>query len=249
MKHIGTDAHSTTFGLKAATFGTPPTRESTREALSRRTRRALVATAWSILALSTWDNALAQGCRPVSERTAEVGCWILASVPLGQLSKAAVFWHLDNYPTRAEARAAKGPRGTVVEALGKVRLFTIGDAGWRPSGGVRLAQIGPLQVKSGEKYRAQYIEVITNPGRTGSVHRHLGTMAFYTRAGEVCLETPHGKKVGRAGESTIVPEGPPMVLTTTGTEQRRSLVLILHESSQPMALPVSDWTPKGLCKD
>ncbi len=49
MKHIGTDAHSTTFGLKAATFGTPPTRESKREALSRRTRRALVATAWSIL--------------------------------------------------------------------------------------------------------------------------------------------------------------------------------------------------------
>ena len=168
-------------------------------------------------------------------------------MPQGQLSPPTVFWHLDTYPTRTEAEAAKGPRGTVIEALGEIWLFTIGEAGWRPSGGVRVVEIGPLHVKSGEKYTARYREAIFNPGMRTPVHRHPGPEAWYTTAGEVCLETPEGKTVGRAGDSTIVPAGPPMQLTATGTEQRRSLVLILHETSQPSGFPVSDWTPKGLC--
>jgi len=134
-----------------------------------------------------------------------------------------VFWHLDTYPNRAAADAQKGPRGTVIEALGRVWLFTIGAAGWRPAGGVRVAQIGPLLVKPGEEYTAGYLEAIFSPGMTTIVHRHPGPEAFYTTAGEVCLETPDGKIVGGAGASTIVPAGRPMQLTATGTEQRRSV--------------------------
>ena len=67
--------------------------------------------------------------------------------------------------------------------------------------------------------------------------------------GETCLETPDGAMIGSAGGShVIVPGGPPMHLTATGTETRRALVLILHDSSQPATTPASDWTPKGLCK-
>jgi quercetin dioxygenase-like cupin family protein len=172
----------------------------------------------------------------------------MATDPLGQLSESAVFWHLDTYPTRAAAEAAKGPRGTVMEALGRVWLFTIGAAGWRPSGGVHVAEIGPLQVKAREEYTAGYMEAIFNPGMTTIVHRHPGPEAWYTTAGEVCLETPDGKTVGGAGEGTIVPAGPPMQLTATGTEQRRSVALILYPSSQSAGDPVHDWTPKGLCK-
>jgi hypothetical protein len=40
-----------------------------------------------------------------------------------------------------------------------------------------------------------------------------------------------------------------MHLTATGSEQRRALVLILHESSKPATTRVHDWTPKGLCKN
>ena len=32
-------------------------------------------------------------------------------------------------------------------------------------------------------------------------------------------------------------------------EQRQALVLILHDSSKPATTLVSDWTPKGLCKN
>ena len=42
--------------------------------------------------------------------------------------------------------------------------------------------------------------------------------------------------------------GPPMHLTATGTEQRRALVLILHDSSMHATTPEREWVPKGLCK-
>jgi quercetin dioxygenase-like cupin family protein len=201
----------------------------------------------SLMVLAICEHGLAQrtSCKPVSERTGEVGCWIMADVPLGELSQATVFWHLDSYPSRAAAEATKGPRGTVIEVLGKVWLFPSGEAGWRHTcGGNR-----PLLVKPGEQYSARYSEAIFTPGMTSPAHRHPGPEAWYTTAGEVCLETPDGKTVGRAGEGTIVPAGPPMHLTATGTEQRRSVALILHESSQPSGSPATDWTPKGLCKN
>jgi quercetin dioxygenase-like cupin family protein len=188
-------------------------------------------------------------CKPVSERTTEVGCWILADQPVGRIEQAQIFWHLDVYPTRPEAEKAKGPRGTVVESQGKVWLLTIEKAGWRPPlKGERIAEIGPLPVTAGEQYSALFMEGIFTPGMTSAIHTHSGPEAWYTLAGETCLETPNGKLVGRAGgPPVIVPGGPPMLLTATGTEQRRALTLILHESSKPPTTVIHDWTPKGLC--
>jgi len=189
-------------------------------------------------------------CKPVSERTAEVGCWIVAHEPLGQFNQSQVFWHLDVYPTRAAAEAAKDAHGTVVESLGKVWLLTIADAGWRSHGGERVAEIGPLPITAGEKYSAQYLEAIFTPGMTAPAHTHSGPEAWYTLTGETCLETPEGIQVGRAGgQYVIVPGGPPMHLTATGTELRRAIVLILHDSSKPATTLTHDWTPKGLCKN
>lgn len=217
-------------------------------------RLTLTSCAFSLIALSLCRQSSVQSgetCKPVSERKSEVGCWIITDQPLGKLPQSQTFWHLDVYPTRSAAEAAKGPRGTVVESLGKVWLLTIERAGWRPSKkGKRIAEIGPLPIIAGEKYSAQYMEAIFNPGMTSVVHTHSGPEAWYTLAGETCLETPEGKYVGRAGgQPVIVPAGPPMRLTATGTEQRLALVLILHESSKAPGTVVHDWTPKGLCNN
>ena len=188
-------------------------------------------------------------CKPVSERTGESGCWITAHVQLGSLPQQPMFWHLDTYPTRAAAEAAVAMRGTVVESLGKVWLFTIDEAEWRPANGERVGKVGPLPVSAETKYSAQYMEAIFTPGMTAPAHRHSGPEAWYTLSGETCLETPEGKMMGRAGGAqVIVPEGPPMHLTATGKETRRALVLILHDSSKAPTTPAHDWTPKGLCK-
>src|SRR4051812_2472093 len=91
-------------------------------------------------------------CLPVAQRAGrEAGCWITAEQSLGKLPHATpLHWHLDAYPSRAAAETAKGPRSTVVETLGRVWLFTVAEAGWRPApggGGERVAEVGPLPTR------------------------------------------------------------------------------------------------------
>ena len=225
--------------------------------ISRFCKPSIFGTLFCLLA-AIWLYAQSSGtahsfgaCKPVSERTTEVGCWIVGDHPMGQIEHAQVFWHLDVYPTRLVAEKAKGARGTVIESLGKVWLLTIEEAGWRPAlKGERVAEIGPLPVSAGEQYSALLMESISVSGLTSAIHVHPGPEAWYTLAGETCLETPTGKLVGRAGGApVIVPGGTPMLLTApTGSEQRRALTLILYESSKPPSTLILDWTPKGLCK-
>lgn len=176
------------------------------------------------------------------------GAGAIATAVLGALPAAPVYWHLDRYPTRAAAEAARGERGTVVAAFDRVWLFTIAEESWRPSGGERVATIGPLPLEAGGHYTASYLQAATAPGFQTDVHRHAGPEALYTLSGEVCLETPRGKLVGRAGGKPLVVAGDqPMRLTSIGPTTRHSIVLVLHDSSQPWKVPASGWTPKGLC--
>jgi quercetin dioxygenase-like cupin family protein len=190
-------------------------------------------------------------CIPVSERAGrESGCFIIAEQRLGRLSQRQMFWHLDTYATRAEAEAARGPRGTVVASLGKVWLFTIAEAGWRPARGERVAEIGPLPVRPDLEYTADYREAIFPPGMKSIVHRHSGPEAWYTLAGETCLETPEAVFHGRPGGPPVVVQGGlPMELTATGSEVRRAVLLVLHDSGRPSGSLAPDWSPKGLCRD
>ena len=189
------------------------------------------------------------GCKPVSERTGEVGCWNIAGQSIGQLKNAHTYWHLDTYPTYGAADAAKSPQGTVVETEGKIWLLTIDDqANWHAAGGEHVADIGPLPVTAGANYSVRYLDAVFEPGMTAAEHRHAGPEAWYTLAGETCLETPEGAQIGRAGgPPVIVPGGLPMHLTATGNTLRRALVLILYESDKAASTPAHDWQPKGLC--
>ena len=189
-------------------------------------------------------------CKPASARTQDIGCWILADNPVGELAKPRVFWHLDTYATRAAAEADKGPRGTVVESFGKVWLMTIEDENWKSTHGNRIAEIGPLPVVAGEKYTAQFMEADFTPGMTAPAHLHSGPEAWYAVGGQTCLETSDGRmQISRVdGPPVIVPMGLSMHLTAIGSERRRSIVIILHESSQRPTTMVHDWTPKGLCQ-
>ena len=218
-------------------------------------------TATSCLLLMFLIQASASGqtpprrtCLPISERAGrDVGCWLIVAEPLGQLPQSEVFWHLDTYTTRAAAEAAKGPRGTVVEALGKVWLSTIGDAGWRPPGGVRVAEIGPIFVKAGEQYTAQYAEGISNPGEVTPKHRHPGPEAWYTTTGGFCAEASDGTTyLGTAGQGIIIQADHTgwsmMTLVATGAGVRRSIFLVLHQSAHNWTAPAPEWTPKGVCK-
>jgi quercetin dioxygenase-like cupin family protein len=187
-------------------------------------------------------------CVPVAERGGrELGCFVLASAPLGKLRGIGQYWYLDAFTSKTVAQRAQGPRGTVVVAAGKTWLFTIAPGGWQAGSGERIAEIGPLKVGKTEDYTAVYMEAVFEPGMKSAVHRHAGPEAWYVLEGEQCLETPGGTLVAKAGQGVVVPAGPPMQLTGTGTGKRHALVLILHDSSQAFTIPVSDWTPTGAC--
>ena len=204
----------------------------------------------SAILFITCHEASAQICKPVAQRTGEVGCWIIVNQPIGQLSKSETYWHLDVYSSEIEAESARVTGSAVVKSLGKTWLLTIADSEWRAAGGEHIAKIGPLPISAGQIHSAQYMEAIFTPGMEAPAHTHAGPEAWYTLAGETCLETPSGKQIGRAGgPPVIVPGGPPMHLTATGTEVRRALVLILHDANNAPTTPHHEWTPKGLCKN
>lgn len=199
--------------------------------------------------LAAGQAAQAQTCRPVVERTGDLGCWILTHQPVGQLNRPEVFWHLDVYPTKAGAESAKTSTGAVVAAFDKIWLLTIAEKGWIPSSGDRVAEIGPIPVTPGQSYMAQYMEASLKPGSVSPSHMHSGPEAIFVLAGEHCMETPDGKQVrGANDQPVIVPGGPPMHLTVTGTGIRRALVLILHDPTKAATAPAPQWTPKELCK-
>ena len=176
-----------------------------------------------------------------------VGCYHAATRHIGVVSATPLYWHLDRYPTRAAAESARGERGAVAEAHGRVWLFTIAEADWRPAGGERVARVGPLPLVAGRDYTAYWIEGVVPPGARTPAHMHAGPEAWYVVEGTNCLQTPTDTRTASAGESLIIPEGPAMILTGVGQTTRRSLALVVHDASKPWTIPVETFTPAKDC--
>lgn len=207
----------------------------------------------ALIALTLVSTSLAaqtKDCEPVADRNGrEFGCFVVARQELGHLpDKPALFWHIDSFPNRKAAEAALGKRGVVVESLGSTWLYTLAESSWKAPSGSHVATIGPLPIIPAKAHAAVYMEGVFRPGMKSPVHRHPGVEAWYTLEGSMCLETPEGTKTQSAGEPGVMAyAGTPMELTGTGTGPRRSLVLILQDSSKPRNTHADDWTPKGLC--
>jgi hypothetical protein len=188
-------------------------------------------------------------CVPIAERgERQYGCYIIGREPVGSLPSGEVYWHIERFPGLASAKAAAGQRSAAVQAFGEAWLVTIEQQGWRSQDGERIAEIGPLPVQAAEAFTAQYMEVTFRPGMKSGIAARHGPEAWHTLSGESCIETPEGTSLGRAGgDPVILDPGVPLQVTATGSEERRSLVLVLHDASKPPAMPVADWQPEGLC--
>jgi quercetin dioxygenase-like cupin family protein len=176
-----------------------------------------------------------------------IGCYMAGTAQLGVAPATPLFWHLDVFATRALAEAARRSRGSVVEAHGRVWLFTIAESEWRPEGGERVARVGPLPLTPGRSYAAHYIEAVVPPAAMTPPHRHSGPEAWYILDGTNCVMTPQGVAVAGPGDTLIVPEGEPMVLTGVGSTLRRTFAVIVHDASLNSTSQAPDWTPKDSC--
>jgi quercetin dioxygenase-like cupin family protein len=189
-------------------------------------------------------------CADAPTRPSSTGCYLIANRPIERLPDEPVFWHIYSYRTRAAAAAASSATSrAVAESFGKVWLFTIAGARWRPAEGERVARIGPLPTVRAERYAARYMEATFPPtlAMITTTHRHSGPEAWYVVTGAQCLRTPTHTTVLRAGESGFVPAGPPMALTAIGHETRRALFLVLHDASEPWQTNTTEWTPAREC--
>ena len=160
-----------------------------------------------------------------------------------------LFWHLYVLPGRTDTSAVNAPRSRIVEAFGKTWLFSIAPREWHSPVGQLISLIGPLPHSSVKSYTARYLEAVIPPGEKTPVHTHAGPEAWYLLAGAECLETPEGIMVAHAGDSAVIREGLPMMLSSVGKETRNAFALILHDSAQPwtMVMPQDGWKPSGKC--
>lgn len=175
------------------------------------------------------------------------GCFNIARVDELTFPDSVVYWFLYSFPTRPAAEAARTATGVVVEEDGKVWLNELTSAASRAQAGTLVARVGPLVLSPAPTYTAIYSYAVMAAGQRSRVHTHPGPEGWYVLAGEQCLETSVGVFRGRVGETVVVPGNVPMELYITGSELRRALVVVVHDSRQPRGTTAS-WSPPGACR-
>ena len=183
---------------------------------------------------------------PAGQKRPDFGCFNIATESGLEFTDSEVYWHLRTYPTRAAAEARKSKTGIVVEEDGRVWLSEFGPRDLVLSGGHPVSTVGPLKLPRAPSYTAVLSYAVMRPGDRSRVHTHPGPEGWYMIVGEQCLETPAGATRAKAGETMTAPPNVPMELSVTGTIPRRSMVLVIHDSSMPRGAP-SQWTPPGAC--
>jgi quercetin dioxygenase-like cupin family protein len=197
---------------------------------------------------TTHEHLVVPGCVKIApgQRRPEFGFFCLATESGLRFSEPTVYWHIRTFPNRAAADAAKSATGIVVEEDGRVWLSEFGPRDFPLEGGQAVAVVGPMELSKAELYAVDLGYAVLRPDDRSIVHVHPGPEGWYMISGEQCLETPAGATRAKAGGTATAPPNVPMELTITGTAVRKSLVLVIHDPSQPAGRP-SDWKPKGLC--
>jgi hypothetical protein len=162
----------------------------------------------------------------------------LAEKKVTELPAGLLFWRLENFPALAQAQAAAGPTGLVVQSGGKVWLFTLGPAGGASAGGTKVIEVGPLPKVVATEYLLRINEGSGPPGSITPVHTHPGSEAFYVLAGETSSHTPHGvMRVGAGQAGTGHGADMPMRVSSSGSTDLHSLVMFVVDAAKPFSSP------------
>jgi quercetin dioxygenase-like cupin family protein len=197
------------------------------------------------------DHWLSQ-CLDDGPKSSESGYFLLAKKEITRFPEGVLFWHLNKFPSRAAADAARSKTGMVVEADGSFWLFSFGPKDAAPKQGEFVASVGPLQMTSDAPSVAKSYEVVAYlnvmpAGTHTRVHTHSGPEAWYVLEGEQCLETPAGTIKAGAGVGAMVRPMMPMQLKNTGTSTRRALSVVIHDAARPWVAFTNEWKPTGMC--
>ncbi|MCR0985086.1 cupin domain-containing protein [Roseomonas populi] len=177
---------------------------------------------------------------PVAQQAPALVIRPLAEKRLTELPSGPLFWRIETFPSLGEARAAEGPTALVVEAAGRVWLFTLGPAGVVSEGGGKLAEVGPIPLVEAPQYLLRINQASGPPGSVTPVHTHPGSEAFYVLAGETTQRTSHGAVRVAAG-SAIAGHGAdmPMEVSSSGSTDLLSLVMFVVDATKPFSSSAS----------
>ena len=114
---------------------------------------------------------------PLGEKRHEFGCFIIATAKDLQFTQPTVYWHLQTFPSRGAAEAAKSATGIVVVEDGRVWLSEFGQQDNAPQRGEGVVVIGPLDLPPAKTYDAVISYAVMRPGDRSLVHTHPGPEA------------------------------------------------------------------------
>jgi len=186
-------------------------------------------------------------CVRAEGRQDQLGCWIIATMPVAATAGSPLYWHVYELPAGTAPDATDLAGGPPIRAYGRDWLFMMAGPDWRPKVGRHVATIGPMLPLTTGPHTASFSAAMFKPGMRSRIHTHPGPEAWVVLEGEQCLETPEGVMRGAAGDSMMVRGGIPMALFGTGTGTRRALVVILHPTGELPGTTYDQWQPTGSC--
>src|SRR5450631_938583 len=162
----------------------------------------------------------------------------LAEKKVTELPAGNLVWTIETFDSDALARAAAGPWSLVVQSEGKVWLFSLGDDTAASSGGIRVAQVGPIPRISAKSYLLRVNDVSGPPGSVTPVHSHPGSEAFFVLSGEQSIRGASGVMKVTAGhtEPGQGAEGA-MEVSSSGSTNLHALVMFVVDADKPFSSP------------
>lgn len=164
----------------------------------------------------------------------------LAQKKVTELPAGSLFWRIENFASLSQAQAAAGTWSLAAESAGKVWLFTLGPAGESSTGGVKVAEVGPIPPVAAPQYLLRINLASGPPGSMTPVHTHPGSEAFFVLNGEQSIRGPHGVMRVQSGQ----PEaghgaGMPMQVSSSGSTDLKALVMFVVDATQPFSSPAT----------
>jgi len=190
---------------------------------------------------STWAEDLQYVVKPVAE------------MKVNQLPKGPLYWRVENFPTLDQAKAAAGEYhwnpdtvsydgwpSLAAEVAGKAWLFTLGPQGAATTGGMKVAEIGPVPPLSAPEYLLRVNYGSGPPGAKTPVHSHSGSEAFYVVAGKLGQRTPDGISYVEAGHAMNGHmAGMTMQVFNAGKTELTALIMFVVDATKPFSVPAT----------